>query len=160
MSPRAAGLAMLAALLVSGCGEPAAEMREVRISGTARLPDGSTPAGTLHVHAYRAWTGQGELRHPLGPLGEFTGEAGAFSGTAQYAVGEGEGGLVVYAWLDADGDGVLCTPLNTAEPAGLVLLGEMPVEEASVAIVLAETCKAADWFYPPAAAAAGNLPPP
>ena len=106
------------------------------------------PAGTLHVQAYHAWSGEGILRHPLQEMGGFTTQAADISGTISYPAGGGEG-LAVHAWLDQDGDGVFCTPANQAEPSGLVVFDEMPAGEARVSLVLAETCKAANWFYPP-----------
>ena len=136
--------------LVAGCTESAPQLREVRISGTASLPDGTVPPGTLHVHAYHAWSGEGELRHPLEELGGFAAQPGEFSGTVSYPAGAGEG-LVVWAWLDVDGDGVHCTPANRAEPAGVVTVQEFPVDEVQVSLTLDADCKAAYWFFPPGA---------
>ncbi len=141
--------ACLVALLLAGCTDPAPEMRELRISGTASLHGGASPQGVLHVLAYHAGAGEGQLRHPLAPIGEFTAETGTFSGSVQYAAGAGEG-LVVYAWLDTDGDGVLCTPNHRSEPAGLVVVEGFPADEVRVSLSLVEPCKAANWFFPPA----------
>ncbi len=147
----AAVAALLAGLVAAGCSGPAPEPRELTISGTASLPDGTIPQGTLHVHAYHAWTGEGELRHPLGALGAFTAPPGEFSGTVSYVPGAGEG-LVVYAWLDRDGDGVHCTPVNREEPAGLVIVREFPADAAHVSLSLSAACKSANWFFPPGTA--------
>jgi hypothetical protein len=138
-------------LVLAGCSEPAPELREVRISGSARLADGSTPQGTVHVLAYHAWSGEGPLRHPLKELGGFTGPAAAFSGAVSHEAGGGEG-LIVYGWLDIDGDGVHCTPAQRGEPAGLVVVEPFPVEEVAVNLALTENCQGPNWFFPPAAA--------
>lgn len=138
--------------IVLGCAEPAAEMKTVRISGTAQLADGTVPAGTVHLRAYHAWSGEGELRHPLHEMGDFTGTAQAFAGEVQYDPAAGEG-LIVHAWLDADGDGIHCTPANRSEPAGIAVAEGFPAEAVTVSITLSENCAAANWFFPPQAAA-------
>jgi hypothetical protein len=143
------GLAVVAALL-AGCGAPKPEagIREVTIVGTASLADGAAQQGTLHVQAYYAWAGEGQLRHPLHEMGEFKAQAGEFTGTVTYSPDAGEG-LVVYAWLDADGDGVHCTPSNRSEPAGLVVVNGFPADAVRVNLLLAGNCKSANVFFPP-----------
>lgn len=135
------------ALQLGACSESPPEQREVRITGTASLPGGTVPDGTLHVQAYHAAAGVGDLRHPLAEIGGFTTRAGAINGSVKYTVGGGDG-LVVYAWLDVDGDGVHCTPGNRSEPAGLTVAEDFPAAEVRVALQLAENCKSASWFYP------------
>lgn len=141
--------AAVAALLTAGCSEKPPEMRTLKISGTVQLPEGAAPAGELHVEAYHAWTGTGELRHPLLLIGSFTAPLGDFSGTIEYEAGMGEG-LLVYGWADMDGDGVLCTPQNDTELAGLTEVADFPAEEVSVVLDLNTNCKAPNWFFPPA----------
>ena len=141
-----------AALLPVACSEPAPETRAVRITGTASLPDGTVPDGTLHVQAYHASAGAGHLRHPLGELGGFITQPEAISGSVSYLAGGGEG-LVIHAWLDVDGDGVHCTPANRDEPAGLTVVDGFPADEVQVRLTLAENFKSASWFFPPVAAA-------
>lgn len=136
-------------LLAAGCSEKPPEMRTLKISGTVQLPEGIAPAGELHVEAYHAWTGTGELRHPLLLIGGFTAPVGDFSGTIGYEADIGEG-LVVYAWADTDGDGVFCTPQNDTELAGLTEVVEFPADEVSVELSLNANCKAPNWFFPPA----------
>lgn len=138
----------LAAVQVTACSESPPEQREVRIMGTASLPDGTVPDGTLHIQAYFAAAGAGDLRHPLAEIGGFTTPAGAIDGSVKYTVGGGDG-LVVFAWLDGDGDGVHCTPGNRSEPAGLTVAKDFPAAEVRVALRLTDNCKSAGWFYPP-----------
>ena len=142
-------VAVVAALLAAGCSEKPAEIRSLKINGTVQMPVDAATSGELHVMAYHAWTGVGELRHPLLFMGEFSAPVGDFSGTIEYPAGAGEG-LVVYAWLDSDGDGVLCTPQNDTELAGLSEVVEFPADEVSVELSLDANCKSANWFFPPA----------
>ncbi len=142
--------AVIMALLAAGCsGEKPAEMRSLKITGTVQLPEAFEPTGELHVEAYHAWTGTGELRHPLLFIGSFTAPVGDFSGTIDYPADAGEG-LVVYAWADSDGDGVLCTPQNATELAGLTEVAGFPADEITVELNLNANCKAPNWFFPPA----------
>ena len=128
---RVACATVIAALLVAACSEKPPEMRSLKVSGTVQVPADAATPGQLHVMAYHAWTGVGELRHPLLFMGEFTAPVGDFSGTIEYPAGAGEG-LVIYAWADADGDGVLCTPQNDTELAGLTEVADFPADEVSV----------------------------
>ncbi len=139
--------AVIAAFLAAGCSEKPPEMRSLKISGTVQMPADAATSGELHVMAYHAWTGVGELRHPLLFMGEFTVPVGDFSGTIEYPVGTGEG-MVIYAWADTDGDGVLCTPQNDTELAGLTEVTDFPADEVSVELSLDANCKSANWFFP------------
>lgn len=147
---RALWLACAAASLLAACSEaPPVVNKTLKISGTVQLPEGIAPAGELHVIAYHAWTGEGELRYPLHFMGEFTAPVGDFSNTIEYPAGAGEG-LVIYAWADADGDGIFCTPQNNSELAGLSEVAAFPADEVSVELSLDANCKSANWFFPPA----------
>lgn len=144
-----ASATVIVALLVTACSDKPPEMRSLKINGTVQVPAGAATSGELHVMAYHAWTGTGELRYPLHFMGEFTAPLGNFSGTVEYPVGAGEG-LVVYAWADTDGDGMLCTPQNDTELAGLAEVAGFSADEVSVELSLNANCKAPNWFFPPA----------
>ncbi len=137
----------LTALLATACSEKPPEIRSLKINGTVQMP--ATASGELHVMAYHAWAGTGELRYPLLFMGEFSVPVGNFSGTVEYPAGAGEG-LVVYAWADSDGDGVLCTPQNDTELSGLIEVAAFPADEVNVELSLSDNCKAANWFFPAA----------
>lgn len=139
----------LTALLATACSEKPPEVRSLKINGTVQMPAGADASGELHVMAYHAWAGTGELRYPLLLMGEFSVPVGDFSGTVEYTAGTGKG-LVVYAWVDSDGDGVLCTPQNDTELAGLAEVAGFPADEVSVELSLNANCKAANWFFPAA----------
>lgn len=136
------------ALLAAGCGRDAPPpTRAVEVRGEIRLPAGVEPRGKVYVNLYHAWALQGELRHPLQFIESFEAAPGAFSHRLDYPTGGGEG-LVVYAWADVDGDGVLCTPTVRGDLAGLVEAKPFPADAVDVTLDLAEPCRGPDWFYP------------
>lgn len=137
------------ALVLSACGgEPApVKTMPVDLHGELRVPPGAD--GPVHVAIYHAWFGRGELRHPLELIGTFTATAGSYRHTFAYPLGEGEG-LVVYAWVDLDGDGVLCTPVYRMDLAGLAEAKAFPAESVAVDVDMTAPCRGPDWFYPPA----------
>lgn len=107
-------------LVLVGCVNEDIKLYETQVMGTVS----ATGTGTLHLEFHHAKTfGQGPLAHPLGlfeartvplQIPPFT-----FEETVLYPEQKGQG-LVVYGWLDRDGDGILCAPGKAAEPAGLV----------------------------------------
>jgi len=149
--PRAhAAAGLLAAVLVAaGCGGEPPPGMPVSLSGSVSLPEGVDASGTVEVRLYHAWALEGILRHPLEFIESFETGLGEFSHTFEYPAGIGEG-LVVHAWLDTDGDGVLCTPTVREDIAGLAEAKDFPADSVRVEIVLTEPCAGADWFYPPA----------
>jgi hypothetical protein len=104
-------------------------------------------AGPVTLRAFQAWTGAGTLRHPLEAITQFKAPLGAFEQTIDYPVNDGEG-LVVYGWLDVDGDGVHCTPSVRNEPAGLVAVQGFPADVVSVSLDLITPCVGPEFFYP------------
>ena len=119
----------------------------IRLSGRVNHPDGALP-GPIHLIAYQAWSLDGELRHPLQHITSWQSETAEFDYLLEYPSAHGEG-LVVYAWLDKDGDGVHCTPTKRDELAGLAE-ATLTADNARVTIDLTTACAAANWFYPPA----------
>lgn len=147
---RRSGVAVVVVLAahVAGCGSEApAPTRAVEVRGEIRLPPGAEPRGKVYVNLYHAWALQGELRHPLQLIESFEAAPGVFSHRLMYPEGEGEG-LVVYAWVDLDGDTVLCTPTARGDVAGLAEVQGFPADAVDVTVDLAEPCRGPDWFYP------------
>ena len=148
-------IVLSAAALAAGCGsEPPAPKRAVEITGEIRLPPEAGAGGTVHVNLYHAWSLQGELRHPLQLIEEFEAAPGPFTHTFEYPVNGGEG-LIVYAWVDLDGDGVLCTPSYRLDLAGLAVVQGFPADRVNAIVNLSEPCRGPDWFYPRASAPGG-----
>ena len=139
-------IALLLAVL-AGCAEPEIQTMPVSLTGTITAPDGVT-ADKFYVRLYHAWALEGLLRHPVEEIESFETTGAAFSHDFDYPVDTGEG-LLVYAWLDTDGDGVLCTPSVRDDIAGLIEVSEFPADAVTVELELTATCAGPDWFYPP-----------
>ena len=137
--------------LTAGCsGGPVEEYRTVTVSGAVKMIAGPMPAGTLHFRLYNLWYLDGEMRHSLEEIEDFQSQSGNFSHTFEYPLHKGTG-LAVHVWLDADADGLFCSPASRVDPAGLIALEDTPEKDVSVAITLTDNCRAANFFYPPAA---------
>ena len=108
---------LAAALVIAGCINEDRRLYEVTLAGTITAAGGAT--GELHLELHHARRGAGDLETPLGLIDEATFDAAAIDWTALVPIDEGEG-LVVYGWLDADGDGLLCSPGGAPEPAGAI----------------------------------------
>lgn len=142
------GILVVGTALLGGCGsEPPVPTRAVEITGQIRVPAAVTPAGKVYVSLYQAWSLQGELRHPLQLIESFETAPGAFTHRFAYPEDGGEG-LIVYAWVDVDGDSVLCTPTYRSDLAGLTEVAGFPADTVSVTVDLTEPCRGPDWFYP------------
>jgi hypothetical protein len=144
--------AVLAALgVTSGCGSgPPAPKRLVELTGEIRLPPEAGAGGKVYVSLFQAWSLEGELRHPLQLIESFEAAPGAFSHKFEYPENTGEG-LVVFAWVDLDGDAVHCTMSSRGDLSGLSAVTTFPADQVSVTVTLTEPCRGPDWFYPPRA---------
>ena len=154
-------LLLVACLALAGCGEPVVKTMPVTVSGNISVLDDVNSDGMVHIALYHAWALEGELRHPVQFIEAFEGGIGGFSIDVDYPVDKGEG-LLVYAWLDTDGDGVLCTPTGRSDLAGLTEVKNFPSENVTVDVWLVAPCAGPDWFYPPAggmSVGAGDDPP-
>jgi hypothetical protein len=145
-STRSRWLIWGAALVVSACAEPAPEIRPMEVSGAVAAPPGLT--GPVEVRLYHAWSLSGKLRHPLQFIDAFEIDGSSFTHRFDYPVEVGEG-LIVYAWMDTDGDGVLCTPTDREDIAGLTEVADADAERVDVVVELTANCRGPDWFYPP-----------
>jgi len=146
----AVGLASLLSLCLSlgACVNDDTTLYEVNLSGTIDVAEGSPSGGQVHVEVLHARSGKGTLSYPLRPITEFElDELGEFEESVLVPLENGEG-LVVYAWLDSDGDGFLCAPGAAPEPAGIVELEDFPAHELELELVLTEPCAGAEILYP------------
>ncbi len=145
--PVSLSLLILSAMSLSACSEPEKPMRKISVTGQVSAP--ADASGKLRIRLYHAWALSGELRHPL----EFITEVEAAANepldfSFDYPESDGEG-LVAYAWLDTDGDDVLCTPTVRADLAGLSAYEDFTADELEIAVQLTENCRGPEWFYPP-----------
>lgn len=141
----AAGLAMTA------CVNDEFVFHRIEVEAEADVDPTFDDAGNLHVQAHLATTnpGGGELEHPLGEFERFEVLDGARSWTRSFDVPLHVGeGLVIYMWLDVDGDGVLCAPDAAPEPAGIIEVSEFPTFSTSLRVALDQPCKGAEALYP------------
>lgn len=142
----AAGL--FASLLVAGCADPEPQVRSMEVIGRVIAPPAMQ--GPVEVRLYHAWSLEGDLRHPLQWIDTFDAEAGStFQHSFDYPTEIGEG-LVVYAWMDTDGDGVLCTPTSRQDISGLTEAEDASAASVEVEVMLVEPCRGPDFFFPPA----------
>ena len=115
----------------------------------APAPVVAAGAGTVHLELHHAYTGEGSLRTPLGRIDETTLDGpGPAAWTTLVPLGEGEG-LVLYGWLDVDGDGVLCAPGAGPEPAGAAALSGFPAHTLEFSLALGSACAGASALWPP-----------
>lgn len=138
---------LVGAALTAGCINEDVRLYEVALAGEVAAP-GAT-AGTLHLELHHASRGTGLLETPLGLIDttEVT-WPGAVAWTTLVPIDEGEG-LVVYAWLDVDGDGLLCGLEAAPEPAGIVALTGFPAHALTFTLTLETPCAGASALYPP-----------
>ena len=147
-APRSAFAGLLLACALASCINDDLYLYEVELEGSVAAPD-PLPAGELHVEVHHA-TSTGPISHPLGVIDEFVVDqpSASFERTVLVPREAGEG-LVVYAWLDLDGDGELCALGGSAdEPAGLLELDAFPEHALSFALELDASCLGPERLYP------------
>lgn len=137
------------AALCFGCAgeEPPPPPISVGLSVAIDALEDVDPAATVHLAVYHAWTGTGELRYPLEIVERWETNLGSSNFSFDYPAVLGEG-LVVYAWVDSDGDGANCTPTVRGDLADLVEVEDFPAEHVSVSLLLDAPCAGPDWFFP------------
>lgn len=133
-----------------GCINQETKLYEVALSGQISVASGLPNTGQIHLEYHHARSaGEGDLGHPLGEFDrEVLSTMGATSKTL--LVPEVEGfGLVVYGWLDVDGDGVLCAlDKPRTEPAGIVEVQGYPAHALTYSLVLDTPCAGPETMYP------------
>ncbi len=133
----------------AGCVNSDLRFYEVRMRGMATVPANENSSGVLHLefHVARA-KGPGELAYPLALIEARTAASlsAPFDETLLYPVDRGEG-LVVYGWLDSDGDGVFCAP-GKVERSGLVEILPFPAHEVDRGFTLSAQCAGPEALFP------------
>lgn len=141
----AAGLA----LALSGCINVETHLYEVELEGMVAVAPGAESSGAVHLEFHVAQTsGSGALAHPLGKFDARTLPGiGPVRETLLYPRDEGSG-FVVYGFLDIDGDGLLCAPGQTNEPAGVAEVDGFPAHSLSFSLLLDDACAGPETLYP------------
>lgn len=137
-------------VFTGACINDDVRLYELALRGQVEVADGLPTTGRLQIELHHAEGGAGMFAHPLGLFAEFA-DAGApgdeLELAARVPIDEGSG-LVVYAWLDVDGDGILCAPGVTDEPAGLAPIAGFPAHALEFSLVLAAPCVGPEALYP------------
>jgi len=133
---------------LGGCINDDVHLYEVTLQGSVAVAEGAPSDGRIIVELRHESSGEGTLAYPLRPISKFEVDGvGDFEEIVLVPEDEGTG-LVVYAWLDADGDGTLCAPGGAQELAGLTVVDDYPAHSLEVALVLAQPCAGAEILYP------------
>ena len=138
-------------VVVAACSKAPPETVPVQLTVNLEVPNLLDPDGTVHLYTYNAYRGEGALRHPLGFIEEkltFDYGDGQINHSFDYVPGSGEG-FIVYAFLDVNGDGALCTPTERDEFSGLTVLDDEPAGDLTVSIELVSPCAGPERFFPP-----------
>lgn len=138
---------VITVVVLAGCSEPEPNLRSMTVTGNVSAPEGVS--GPVEIWLYHEWSLEGDLRHPLQFIDTFKGSLGPYEHSFDYPVDIGEG-LVVYAWVDTDGDGVNCTPQVRNDLAGLTVVENAAQDRVEVDVLVGEPCRGPDFFYPPA----------
>jgi hypothetical protein len=136
--------------LVTGCINVESNFYEVALTGQIDVAAGMPAMGEVHLEFHHAQSvGEGELAHPLGEFDrKIIPSIGSTSQTLLYPQDDGAG-LIVYGWLDADADGVLCAPGQArTEPAGLVVVTGYPAHALSFTLALDTACAGPELLFP------------
>lgn len=142
-------LGLIGAFALAGCVNGDIHLYEVRARGTASVPPMASSTGAVHLEFHVAHSnGAGALAHPLGPFDSRTiPGVGDIDETILFPRDAGDG-LVIYGWLDRDGDGLLCAPGKGDEPAGVVEAKPFPSHELTFSLSLSHPCAGPEALYP------------
>lgn len=134
----------------TGCINRETNLYEVALSGDVNVPVGMPNTGQVHLEYHHERTvGINELTHPLGEFDRETIPSIGVTSTTLLIPHEEGTGLVVYGWLDSDGDGVLCAPGKPrTEPAGIIVVSGYPAHSLSYSLTLDTPCAGPESLYP------------
>jgi len=136
----------LLAFIVGACSEPEETREQMTISGEISSIS-SLDGQTLYISIFHAQSGIGFQPHPLYEIDSFESQSTSFERTFFYDR-QGNSGLVVYAWVDNDGDGINCTMQSRNDYAGVSINEDFPNSSKSFDVELTKRCVGPDWFYP------------
>ena len=125
-----------AVLLINACSESEPEGDEITITGEIITSEDSQ-GKSFNLSIFHAQSGIGFQQHPLYEIESFTSQSQTFNHTFLYN-SSGNTGLVVYAWLDVDQDGIMCTTQSRNDVAGIDLNEDFPNSNQSFTIELTQ----------------------
>ncbi len=140
--------AAAATLCAGGCVNEDVTLYGVRVTGRVQVAPEFESAGVVQLGLYFASAGEGELAFLVDEIElRELGAPGSVDEWFLVPLDEREG-LLVYAWLDVDGDGVHCAVGGAEEPAGLVAVDDFTDHAVSFALVLDQACAGPEALYP------------
>jgi len=142
-------LAMLAGLATTtSCINESTTFYEVTVSGSVDVDPAFTRQGKLNLGLYYANAGSGQLAFTVDPIeSRELGAIGPVEEVFLIPIDEREG-LLVYAWLDIDGDGVLCAVDGATEPTAIVEVDDFSDLKVNFSLTLDQACAGAEALYP------------
>ncbi|MEE1574066.1 MAG: hypothetical protein V1257_10810 [Candidatus Neomarinimicrobiota bacterium] len=140
---------ILAFCIVSSCSDSEVIKEKKTISGQIILPLSIQNQPQINVMLFHAISGIGFQEHPLYEIETFQTDQSTFEHTFDYDP-KGNQGLLVYAWVDLDGDNILCTPSSRNDLAGAAVNEEFPETNKPFLVQIDTPCVGPDWFYPTA----------
>ena len=137
---------LFSSFILTGCseGEKEFEKKTIRIEV---LAEQSFEDKKIYVSTFHAQSGIGFQQHPLYEIESFSVDSTNFERSFDYD-SEGNTGLVVYAWVDNDDDGINCTMESRNDTSGAAIDESFPQTNSTFIIELTENCVGPDWFYP------------
>ncbi len=137
---------LFSSFILTGCseGEKEFEKKTIRIEV---LAEQSFEDKNIYVSTFHAQSGIGFQQHPLYEIESFSVDSTNFERSFDYD-SEGNTGLVVYAWVDNDDDGINCTMESRNDTSGAAIDESFPETNSTFIIELTENCVGPDWFYP------------
>ena len=142
-------LLLIILLLVASCSDPEIINEKITISGEISIPESIEMKQPINLTIFHAVSGIGFQEHPLYEIESFTSDQLMFQHTFDYDT-KGNQGLLVYAWIDLDEDGINCTPLSRIDLAGVSVNEEFPKTNELFQVEIKTPCVGPDWFYPSA----------
>ena len=134
-------------LFTVSCSDNEVSTEKITISGEISLAETIETNQPINLTIFHAISGIGFQEHPLYEIESFTSDQLTFQHTFDYD-GKGNRGLLVYAWVDLDGDGINCTPVSRVDLAGVAINEEFPKTNEVFQVEIKTPCVGPDWFYP------------
>ena len=134
-------------LFIMSCSDPEVSLEKITISGEVSVTETIETNQPINLTIFHAISGIGFQEHPLYEIESFISDQLTFQHTFDYDA-KGNRGLLVYAWVDLDGDGINCTPDSRVDLAGVAINEEFPKTNEVFQVEIKTPCVGPDWFFP------------